>query len=407
MAKPVGAKCNLDCGYCFYLEKDRYYPERERFLMEDTVLEAYVRRYIAAQPTPEVEFTWQGGEPTLRGLEFFERAVALQRQYANGKTIRNTLQTNGTFLDDAWCAFLRREGFLVGLSLDGPQAINDAARPDKQGRSSYDDTQRGLRALQRHGVDFNILVTVSSANVGDPRGVYRFLKTQGVKFMQFNPVVERMARPAESVIGLHFAKPPQWTRPGNAADGHGKVTSHSVGSQAYGDFLIGVFDEWVREDVGDVHVMNFEWALAAWCQLPATTCIFSERCGRAAIVEHDGSVYSCDHFMHPEYRLGNLRTDDPAVLIESPAQRAFGDAKADALPDQCRRCTYRFACHGECPKNRFIETADGEPGLNYLCAGYLKYFRHITPAMNRMAKLLADGRAAAEVMTDLPAVGTT
>ncbi|MDM4765057.1 anaerobic sulfatase maturase [Pelomonas sp. SE-A7] len=398
MAKPVGAHCNLDCGYCFYLEKEGYYPPRQSHRMSDEVLQAYVSRYIASQRGPEVEFTWQGGEPLLMGLEFFERAVALQKQLAGGKRISNTLQTNGVLLDAAWCEFLAREKFLVGLSVDGPQPLHDAARPDKQGRGTFDAVMKGLRLLQQQGVEFNVLVTVSSANQGHGREIYRFLKTEGVRFIQFNPVVERQPRPAdEAVVQLHFAKPPRLSVPGSF-EADAAVTPHSVSAEAYGDFLVEVFDDWIAADVGVIHVMNFEWALAAWCQLPATTCIFSERCGRAAIVEHDGSVYSCDHFMYPEYRLGNLRTDDPAALLASPQQQAFGNAKADTLPRQCRECEFRFACQGECPKNRFIRTADGEAGLNYLCAGYLKYFRHITPAMNRMGALLAQGRDAAEVM---------
>jgi uncharacterized protein len=398
MAKPAGAKCNLNCGYCFYLEKEQFHGRRAATRMDDAVLEAYVSRYIAAQPTPEVEFTWQGGEPTLMGLAFFERAVALQRRYAGAKIIRNTLQTNATLLDDSWCAFLARERFLVGVSLDGPAAVNDRARPDKRGRGSAEAALRGLRALQRHGVDFNVLVTVSSANVDRGAEVYSYLKDLGVRFMQFNPVVERLA-PQSQPVALHFARPPELTS--RAAQPQSVALSpHSVGSEAYGDFLIAVFDAWLAGDVGEVHVMNFEWALAAWCQLPATTCIFAERCGRAAIVEFDGSVYSCDHFMYPEYRLGNLLTDDPAGLLELPAQKAFGDAKADSLPAACRRCDWLFACRGECPKNRFVRTPEGEPGLNYLCAGYLKYFRHITPAMNRMARLLADGRDAADILLE-------
>lgn len=403
MAKPIGPLCNLDCGYCFYLEKESLYPPRQRFRMADDVLEAYVKRYIAATEAPEVEFTWQGGEPTLIGLEFFERAVFLQRQYALGKTVRNTLQTNGTLLDDDWGAFLKREGFLVGVSLDGPRELNDVARPDKQGRSSYDDTLRGMAALVRHGVDFNVLVTVSSANVAHPLQIYRHLKEIGAHYIQFNPVVERQPQAEEVVIGLHFATPPALSQPPapkqtQARKTDASVTSHSVAALAYGQFLVAVFDEWVRNDVGTVHVMNFEWALASWCQMAPTACIFSARCGKAGIVEHDGSVYSCDHFMYPEYRLGNVLEDDPAVLMNSPAQRAFGDAKETTLPGECLRCEFRFACNGECPKNRFIETVDGEPGLNYLCAGYKTYFRHVTPAMNIMAKLLAQGRNADEVM---------
>lgn len=408
MAKPIGPLCNLDCGYCFYLEKESMFPPRQRFRMSDELLDAYVKNYIAAQPAPEVEFTWQGGEPTLMGVTFFERAVALQQRYANGKTIRNTLQTNGTLLDDDWGAFLKRESFLVGVSLDGPRALNDVARPDKKGRSSYDDTLRGLAVLSRYAVDFNVLVTVSSANVDHPLEIYRHLKEIGANFMQFNPVVERDAQPKESVIGLHFSAPPTLALPkitqaltkvpATITEQKSGVTSHTVEALAYGKFLTAVFDEWVLNDVGTVHVMNFEWALASWCQLSPGACIFSPRCGKAAIVEHEGSVYSCDHFMYPEYRLGNLETDDLAAMMDSPAQQAFGAAKETTLPSDCIRCEFRFACHGECPKNRFINTADGEPGLNYLCAGYKHYFHHITPAMNIMARLLGEGRPADEVM---------
>jgi len=404
MAKPIGPLCNLDCGYCFYLEKEHAFPPRQRFRMSDETLDAYVQGYIAAQPAPEVEFTWQGGEPTLMGLDFFERAVVLQRKYAQGKQIRNTLQTNGTLLDDAWGVFLKREGFLVGVSLDGPRALNDVARPDKQGRSSYDDTLRGLDVLARHEVDFNVLVTVSSANVEHPLEIYRHLKALGANFIQFNPVVERVAQPKETVIGLHFAVPPALSLPkatllAPPREADATVTPHTVSALAYGEFLTTVFDEWVRHDVGTVYVMNFEWALASWCQLAPGACIFSARCGKAAIVEHDGSVYSCDHFMYPEYRLGNLAVDNLSAMMNSPAQQAFGNAKETTLPADCLSCEFRFACNGECPKNRFIKTADGEPGLNYLCAAYKRYFRHITPAMNIMARLLGEGKAAAEVMS--------
>jgi uncharacterized protein len=413
MAKAIGPLCNLDCGYCFYLEKESAFPARERFRMSDDVLESYVQRYIAAQSAPEVEFTWQGGEPTLMGVEFFERAVALQKKFSQGKQIRNTLQTNGTLLDDAWGAFLKREGFLVGVSLDGPRALNDIARPDKQGKSSYDNTLRGMAVLSRHGVDFNVLVTVSSANVSHPLEIYRHLKELGANFIQFNPVVERVAQPKETVIGLHFAVPPALSLPKVAPavaqaaaaqttpfdNSASSVTSHSVSALAYGKFLTAIFDEWIRSDVGTVYVMNFEWALASWCQLAPGACIFSARCGKAAIVEHDGSVYSCDHFMYPQYRLGNLDTDDLSAMMNSPAQKAFGSAKETTLPSDCLSCEFRFACNGECPKNRFIKTADGEAGLNYLCAGYKHYFHHITPAMNIMARLLGEGRDAAEVMS--------
>ncbi|MCY1283097.1 Anaerobic sulfatase-maturating enzyme [compost metagenome] len=397
MAKPVGPICNLDCDYCFYLEKEQLHPRNNRFRMSDEVLRAYVQQYIAAQNSPEVEFTWQGGEPTLLGLEFFQRALAYQRVFATGKVIRNTLQTNGTLLDDAWCAFLAREGFTVGISLDGPRELHELHRPDKRGRSSFDMVMRGLGLLQKYAVPYNVLVTVARETVRQPLAVYRFLKEAGVRHIQFNPVVERAPTATDAARGQHFATPPE-LRLRDLQAPAAQVTEQSVESAAYGEFLVAIFDEWVRHDVGTVHVMNFEWALAAWCQLPASVCLFAPRCGKAAIVEHDGSLYSCDHYMYPEYRLGNIREQDPARLLASPAQQAFGAAKEETLPDYCLNCDYLFACHGECPKNRFIDTPDGTPGLNYLCAGYKRYFRHITPYLNAMAKLIAHGQPADLIM---------
>jgi uncharacterized protein len=400
MAKPIGALCNLDCSYCFYLEKENLYPERERFRMSDEVLDAYVRRYITAQPTPVVEFTWQGGEPTLMGLDFFERAVELQRHYAGGKDIRNTLQTNATLIDEDWARFLAREHFLVGVSLDGPQELHDIHRVDKQGRSSFAATLRGIQLLQQHGVEFNILVTVSKEIAAEPLAVYRYLKSIGVRYIQFNPVVERLPRAAEKDIGLFFAEPPNW-KSGNPFSAHTiedevtYLTPQSVEPQVYGDFLVAIYDEWVRQDVGEVFVVNFDWALAAWCQVPVGVCLFSPRCGKATIVEHDGSVYSCDHFMYPDYRLGNLKDEALDTLMASPEQIAFGAAKEERLPHMCQTCTYRFACHGECPKNRFVKTPEGEQGLNYMCPSYLKFFRHITPTINAMAQLVQHGQPAA------------
>lgn len=403
MAKPVGPICNLDCDYCFYLEKEDMYPQREKFRMSDETLRAYVQRYIAAQPTPEVEFTWQGGEPTLMGLEFFQRAVSYQREFAAGKTIRNSLQTNGTLLDEAWCRFLAAEDFTVGISIDGPRAIHDQHRPDKQGRSSFDAVMGGLQQLREHQVRFNVLVTVSRQSTAHALEIYRFLKAEGVRFIQFNPVVERLPTPAEQVLKLHFGKPPGLSLAQPAAGAElppsaAAVTPQSVEREAYGDFLIAVFDEWVRNDVGRIHVMNFEWVLASWLQLPASVCLFAPRCGKALIVEHSGDVYSCDHFMYPDYRLGNIATDELATLVASTAQQAFGAAKETTLPAYCQGCAYRFACHGECPKNRFTLTPDGEAGLNYLCPSYKKYFAHITQAMNGMAQLVSHGQPAELIM---------
>jgi len=394
MAKPAGPLCNLDCSYCFYLEKEALYPPRRRFLMDDDVLRDYVAQNIAGETGPEVLFTWQGGEPMLRGLDFYRRAVELQRELAGGKTVRNALQTNGTLLDDAWCVFLRDAGFTVGISLDGPRDLHDAERVDKQGRGTFDAVMRGIALLQAYGIDFNVLVTVNAAVAREPQRVYRFLKAAGVRHIQFNPVVERLPTREEHTVGLTFAQP------GKASLSAPRLAlaPQTVDPADYGTFLIGVYDEWVRHDVGTVYVMNFEWALAAWLGLPSPVCLFSENCGRALVVEHNGDVYSCDHFAYPDHLLGNLRETDVATLAASPQQAAFGAAKSAGLPDDCRRCPYLFACHGECPKNRFAPAADGTPRLNYLCAGYRAYFRHITQTMNAMARLVCAGQPAALIM---------
>jgi uncharacterized protein len=394
MAKPAGPLCNLDCSYCFYLEKENLYPERQRFLMGDQVLRDYIAQNIAGEQGPEVVFTWQGGEPMLRGLPFYQQAVAWQRELANGKTIRNALQTNGTLLDETWCEFLAGAGFMVGISLDGPREIHDADRVDKQGRPTFDAVMRGIGLLKRHGIEFNVLVTVTDRVARHPREVYRFLRDEGIRHIQFNPVVERLPDRAEHAIGLTFAKPGQVSQ----STPRLALAPQSVRPDDYGDFLIGVFDEWVRHDVGSVFVQNFEWALASFLGLPATVCLFSENCGRALVVEHNGDVYSCDHFTYPEHLLGNLRETDVATLAASAQQAAFGLAKSATLPEYCRQCPYLFACHGECPKNRFAHTPSGEAGLNYLCPGYRKYFRHITQYMNAMVKLVCAGQPASLIM---------
>lgn len=397
MAKPVGPVCNLDCHYCFYLEKKSLFPPAQRFAMSDEVLRAYIEQNIRHEPGPEVLFTWQGGEPMLRGLAFYQRAYALQQELAGGKTIRNALQTNGVLLDEAWCAFLSEAGFMVGLSLDGPREIHDSQRVDRRGAPTFDAVMASLRLLQRYRIEFNILVTVTPVVASAPLPVYRFLKEAGVRHIQFNPVVERVAAERDSSRGLSFAEPPACGR-ASISMNTVAVSPHTVGAEAYGAFLIAIFDEWVRHDVGSVHVMNFEWALAAWLQLPATVCLFADNCGRALMLEHNGDVYACDHFMYPDYRLGNLCEDELPAMADSPAQQAFGQAKSAGLPQYCRQCDYRFACHGECPKNRFITAPDGEAGLNYLCAGYKQYFRHIDRYMHAMATLVSHGQTAARIM---------
>ena len=400
MTKPVGPICNLDCKYCFYLEKEKLYPGKSNWRMPDEVLEKYVRQYIEAQQVPEVTFAWQGGEPTLMGLDFFRRAVELQQRYANGKKIANAIQTNGTLLDDEWCEFLKSNQFLVGLSIDGPRKYHDVYRVDKQGKPTFDKVIAAARLMKKHGVEFNTLCVVSSANVVAPLDVYRFLKTEGSGFIQFIPLVERVGSGE-----LSLAAPPTLIEPGRVRlpiisepKEDGPVTPWSVQPLAYGNFLCAIFDEWVRKDVGRVFVQIFDVQLGIWMGYPSTLCVFGETCGNAMALEHNGDLYACDHYVYPEYKLGNVATDSLTDLVASPAQRKFGADKRDSLPKYCRECDVRFACNGECPKHRFLTTPDGEPGLNYLCAGYKKFFRHVDPAMRAMGDLVHSGRPAAEVM---------
>jgi uncharacterized protein len=459
MTKPVGPICNLDCKYCFYLEKEKLYPGKTNWRMPDDVLERYVRQYIEAQDVPEVTFAWQGGEPTLMGLDFFRRVVELQQRYANGKRIANAMQTNGTLLDDAWCEFLKESGFLVGLSIDGPRKYHDVYRVDKGGKPTFDRVIAAARLMKRHGVEFNTLCVVSRANSVAPLEVYRFLKSEGAGFIQFIPLVERVGGG-----DLPLAEPPVLAEPGRVRlpvipEGSGRgstslspspgtpgegwgggvsrrepteqtpsltlprstgggqigatqpkdeavalaetespVTPWSVEPLAYGDFLCTIFDEWVRKDVGRVFVQIFDVQLGITMGQPSALCIFGETCGDALALEHNGDLYACDHYVYPQYKLGNIATDSLASLVASPAQRKFGADKRDTLPQYCRECDVRPACNGECPKHRFLTTPTGEPGLNYLCAGYKKFFRHIKPAMGIMAQLVQSGRPAAEIM---------
>lgn len=390
MAKPHGPVCNLDCTYCYYLEKEKLYGGPAASLrMSDALLEEYIRQSIAAQPAEVASFAWQGGEPTLLGVDFFEKVLALQRRYADGRSIENALQTNGTLLDDRWGEFLARNGFLVGLSIDGPRALHDLYRVGRDGQSSFDRVMRGLGVLQRHGVAFNTLTTVHRGNADHPREVYGFLKEIGSRYLQLIPIVEqRAAEPDPSGLVL---LPPE---PGRAAE----VTEWSVEPLQFGRFLAEIFDLWVREDVGRVFVQHFDVALESWLGLPQSLCIFAPTCGQSLALEHDGTLYSCDHFVYPENALGNLHEQSLASMADDPRQQAFGEAKRTTLPGECLRCEVRFACHGECPKHRFMRDAEGVYGLNYLCAGYKHFFRHIDPAMRFMAGELRQDRAPANVM---------
>ena len=390
MAKPAGPICNLDCSYCFYLEKEHFYPNKQRFLMSDALLERYIQQNIAAETSSTVLFTWQGGEPMLRGLEFYRRAIALQAFYANGKTIQNSMQTNGVLLNQEWCEFLAESGFMVGISLDGPKEIHDAARVDKKGRPTFDTVMQAIGLLKQYQIEFNVLVTVTRDVAQHPQQVYQFLKTEGITHIQFNPVVERLPNTNNQQQGLHFAMP--------STTEALQLSPFSVAPHEYGQFLITIFDEWVRQDVGSIYVMNFEWALAAWLRLPANVCLFTEHCGKALIIEHNGDVFSCDHFMYPDHFVANLQNTTLHEIANSEQQQRFGRAKSDTLPKECRECDYLFACHGECPKNRFTHTKGGEPGLNYLCPSYKSYFKHIDKYMKGMATLISHQQPAALIM---------
>ncbi len=397
LVKPTGAVCNLDCRYCFFLSKEMLYPG-SRFRMADDLLETYLSQLIEAHAgAPEVVVAWQGGEPTMMGLDFFRRSVGLADGMRRpGQRIMHTIQTNGTLLDDEWGEFLAANGFLVGLSVDGPRDVHDTYRVDKSGKGSFDRVMRGLDVLRRHDADWNALTTVHAASQDRGREIYRFLRDDcGATFMQFIPIVERTTPellPAADAGWGHRAK----DRPLYMQDGD-QVTCRSVSPGGYGRFLIDVFEEWVRRDVGRVYVQMFDVALASWHGEPPGLCVHSETCGQALALEHTGDLYSCDHFVEPAHLLGNIRDKKMLDLVTLPQQQRFGLAKRDTLPRCCLVCDVRFACHGGCPKDRFATTPDGEPGLHYLCPSYKAFFCHVRPAMEQMSGLLAAGRAPAEI----------
>lgn len=400
LAKPTGAICNLDCKYCFFLSKEMLYPG-DRFRMSDELLETYIRQLLEMQPLGEVNVAWQGGEPTLMGIEFFRRAVEhVERHRKAGQNIQHTIQTNGTLLDDEWCAFFKLHNVLVGLSVDGPQPMHDAYRVNKRGVGSFSDVMQGYQLLREHEVDVNILCTIHAANAEHPLDVYRFFRDEmQASYMQFIPIVERTTEAMIPLANLGWGKRPGADRPLYLQHG-AQVTERSVTAEQFGRFLTTIFDEWVRRDVGKVFVQTFDVALGSWLG-QHNLCIFSPTCGNAVALEHNGDLYSCDHYVEPEYLLGNISKTPMDALVSSPKQRAFGQHKRDSLPKYCRECPVLFACYGECPRNRFISTPDGEPGLNYLCAGYKRFFNHINPAMNTMAGLLRQNRFADEIMQSI------
>lgn len=389
MAKPSGPACNLQCRYCFYSEKEKLYPEKQHYRMSDELVELFIRQKTEAHTSSQVHFAWQGGEPTLLGVSYFERVVEFQKKYARGKSISNSFQTNGILIDEDWCRFFKRNQFLVGISIDGPRHIHDIHRLNRSGRSSFDQVIHAIQLLKAYGVEFNTLTVVHKDNSESACEVYNFLKETGSGYMQFIPIVERLTsvhgRDGLSLISPDFT-------------GEARVTDWSVDPLQYGKFLSAVFDEWVRKDVGKVFVQHFDVALEVWLGLPASVCVFGQTCGQATVIEHNGDVYSCDHFVYPQNKLGNL-TDTPLVnMLASDTQRKFGMDKLDFLPASCRSCGVRFACNGECPKHRFV-MSEGEPNRqNYLCAGYRYFFNHIDTCMKFMANEYKNRRAPANVM---------
>lgn len=388
MLKPVGAVCNLACEYCYYLEKARLYKETPKHVMSEKLLEKFIEEYINSQTMPQVLFTWHGGETFMRPISFYKKAIELQKKYANGRTIDNCIQTNGTLLTDEWCKFLKENNFLVGISIDGPQEFHDEYRRNRQGQPSFQKVMKGINLLKKHGVEWNAMAVVNDFNADYPLDFYHFFKELDCRYIQFTPIVERLSKRTD---GLTLSSAIQNT------DGT-ELAEFSITPKQWGNFLCTIFDEWVREDVGKFFIQLFDSTLANWIGEQPGVCTLAKTCGHAGVMEFNGDVYSCDHFVFPEYRLGNIYQKTLVEMMYSPEQQRFGQHKQDSLPRQCRECEFLFACNGECPKNRFMHTAEGEAGLNYLCKGYHQFFKHAAPYMDFMKKELMAQRPPANVM---------
>lgn len=376
MSKPAGAHCNLACDYCYYLEKQKLYQSGEKHIMSDQLTEVFIREYIQSQFTREVNFTWHGGEPMIRPVSYYKKVAKWQRQYAEGKSIMNCIQTNGTLLSPEWCRFLHDEGWLVGISIDGPQDMHDAYRMKRNGGPTWEKVMQGIEMLERYEVEWNAMAVVNDITAARPLDFYRFFRDElGCRYLQFTPVVERIRRHSD---GRHLA---------HVMDGEEYgVAPFSVSPEAWGEFLCTMFDEWYKNDVGEMFVQTFEATLANWAGVTPGVCSLSNWCGHAAVMEYNGDIYCCDHFVFPEYYLGNIRNRGILDMLNSERQITFADMKTKGLPTQCQQCQWQFACHGECPRNRFAKTKDGEPGLNYLCSGYRRFFEHSAPYMEELKK---------------------
>ena len=387
MLKPAGAHCNLACKYCYYLEKNKLYPTAQRHLMSDEMLEQFTREYIEAQTMNQVLFTWHGGEPLLRSIDFYRKALSLQQKYAGGRRIDNVIQTNGTLLTDEWCEFFAQNHWLVGISIDGPQPDHDHYRLTAAGKPSWEKVMQGIKLLKKHGVEWNAMAVVNAYNANHPLEFYRFFKENGCQFLQFTPIVERLTRHEDGRTLASLADKDEIS-----------LSEASVTPEQWGYFLCAIFDEWVRKDVGKIFVEIFDCTLANWMGISPGICAYSKECGHAGVMEHNGDVYSCDHFVFPEYKLGNIRDHSLIDMLYGEQQQEFSRLKHSSLPRQCKECDMEFACHGECPKNRFMKDKYGDSGLNYLCPGYYHYYQHVAPYMDYMKQELMSQRPPSNIM---------
>lgn len=387
MLKPAGAHCNLACKYCYYLEKNKLYPTAQRHLMSDEMLEQFTREYIEAQTMNQVLFTWHGGEPLLRSIDFYRKALSLQQKYAGGRRIDNVIQTNGTLLTDEWCEFFAQNHWLVGISIDGPQPDHDHYRLTAAGKPSWKKVMQGIKLLKKHGVEWNAMAVVNAYNANHPLEFYRFFKENGCQFLQFTPIVERLTRHEDGRTLASLADKDEIS-----------LSEASVAPEQWGYFLCAIFDEWVRKDVGRIFVEIFDCTLANWMGISPGICAYSKECGHAGVMEHNGDVYSCDHFVFPEYKLGNIRDHSLIDMLYGEQQQEFSRLKHSSLPRQCKECDMEFACHGECPKNRFMKDKYGDSGLNYLCPGYYHYYQHVAPYMDYMKQELMSQRPPSNIM---------
>ena len=387
MLKPASAHCNLACKYCYYLEKNKLYPTAQRHLMSDEMLEQFTREYIEAQTMSQVLFTWHGGEPLLRSIDFYRKALSLQQKYAGGRRIDNVIQTNGTLLTDEWCEFFAQNHWLVGISIDGPQPDHDHYRLTAAGKPSWKKVMQGIKLLKKHGVEWNAMAVVNAYNANHPMEFYRFFKENGCQFLQFTPIVERLTRHEDGRTLASLADKDEIS-----------LSEASVAPEQWGYFLCAIFDEWVRKDVGKIFVEIFDCTLANWMGISPGICAYSKECGHAGVMEHNGDVYSCDHFVFPEYKLGNIRDHSLIDMLYGEQQQEFSRLKHSSLPRQCKECDMEFACHGECPKNRFMKDKYGDSGLNYLCPGYYHYYQHVAPYMDYMKQELMSQRPPSNIM---------